>query len=342
MSKLIVALAALASVGIASAQSTVTLSGKFGVAQQQAIGAVGGLAVTDGDVRFTAVEDLGGGLKATASMELRVRGRGNVDAGPAACSNVAFDAADYPDGKIPKGALVDCPAANDGVGGRNATVGLSGGFGSVTLGAVEAGNGIMGLGFAGAPVSLATGYDGAILSGVANVDWFAYTTPAVFPGLTATVQRIDSIGAPGGGRGTSANLVGANYVTGPVAAAVDFTKFSNDRTRVRASASYNLGVAKLGIGFEDNKKNGIYSDGSQLAMGVSVPMGAITLGAVYAVNKEGSSTLGDGKAQGWGIGADYALSKRTALNVSYGDRTKLAGVADNNGDQYRIRLMHSF
>ncbi len=328
MKKTLIALAALAATG-AFAQSSVTISGKYAVAHQKAIGKQAGLATTDGDVRFTAVEDLGGGLKATAALELRVRGRGNSDAG----SDNALDAAKN----------------NLGVGGRNATVGLSGDFGSVTLGSVEAGNGIIGRGFAGAPVSLADGYDGAVLSGVANVDSFAYTTPALIPGLTATLTRVDSVGNPGSGRNTgglytvlSGNVIGASYAAGALSAGVDFTSFNNDRTRLRASASYNLGVATIGAGFEDNKKNGNFTDGTQLALGVSVPMGAVTLGAIYAMNEEGTSSLGAGKASGWGIGADYAFSKRTALNVSYADRLQKAGADDSKGDQYRVRLMHSF
>lgn len=204
----------------------------------------------------------------------------------------------------------------------------------------------MGLGFAGAPVNLQSGYDGAVLSGVANVDYFNYTTPALVPGLTLGYTRADSIGSPAlsgaTAMGLAANGIVMNYANGPIAVVADYTAFNNDRTRMRLSASYNLGMFKVGGGFEDNKKNGLYSDGTQQALGVSVPMGAVTLGAVYAANKEGSSTLGVGKTQGWGFGADYAFSKRTVLNFSYGDRSKLAGVSDSNGEQYRVRLMHSF
>ena len=304
MKKSLIALAVIAVSGTAFAQSTVTLSGKFATAQQKAIGGVAGLAVTDGDVRFTAVEDLGGGLKANASMEIAIRGR------TAAAPN------HY----------------------RNSTVGLSGGFGSVTLGAVEAGNGIVGLGFAGAPVSLASGYDGAVLSGAGNVDLAAYTTPALIPGLTATLMRVDSITAPGAGKSINANVIGVNYKAGALTAALDSTTYSTDKTRIRASASYDLGVATVGVGFEDNKK-AADTEGTQLAMGVRVPMGAITLGFIYASSDENTTNK---KTTGWGVGADYAFSKRTTLNVSYGDRTKLAGATDDNGDQYRIRLTHAF
>ncbi|HMN92522.1 MAG TPA: porin [Hydrogenophaga sp.] len=322
MKKTLIALAAVAATGVAFAQSSVTLSGKFGVGFGKAIAGDSGLVVTDGDIRFTATEDLGSGLRATAAMELRVRGRGSVDAGPAACT------------------ALPCPAANSGVGGRNATVSLAGGFGSVTLGAVEAGNGIIARGFAGAPVALQTAYDGAILSGPANVDWFMYTSPQLIPGLTANYQRVDSITAPGAGKGAlQANVVGVNYAAGPISAGLDYTQFSNDRKRVRLSASYDLGVARVGFGMEDNRSIA-GSDGRQYALGVSAPLGPVTVGAVYARN--GEAFTGGGQSRGWAIGADYNLSKRTAVNFTYGDRQRVNGANDANGDQYRIRLMHSF
>jgi len=298
---------AAAALSMGAMAQNVTLSGKFAVGYGKSIGGQSNLGVTDGDVRFTASEDLGGGMKASTSMEVRVRGRGT--------------------------GVVD---------GRNATVSLSGGFGSVTLGAVEAGNGIIGLGFAGAPVALASGYDGALLAGVANVDWFNYTTPALFPGLTAKVERVDGIGGPGMGaaKGVSGNILGANYSAGALAAAADYTDFSNNRTRVRLSGSYNLGIATIGLGWEDNKKTA-NSDGTQTAFGVTVPLGAVTAGLIFARNQEsGVGAAGQvGTSQGWGVGMNYALSKRTAINASYGDRTR--GVA-GDGAQYRLRVMHSF
>jgi len=189
MKKTLVAIAALALVGAASAQSTVNLTGKFRFAYDAkndgtgaATAKTNGFGVTDGNVTFAAVEDLGGGLKAGATMDVRVRGRG------------------------PAG-VVD---------GRDATVWLAGGFGTLVGGAVESGNGIIGLGGAGAPVIGLD--DGIALAGASNVDWLAYTTPNM-GGFTATVQIVDSIGAPtGGGLQGSATLqdgtlIGAGYST---------------------------------------------------------------------------------------------------------------------------------
>jgi predicted porin len=300
MKKTLIAVAA-AALSMGAMAQNVTLSGKFAVGYGKAIGGASNFHVTDGDVKFSASEDLGGGLKASTAMEVQVRGR---------------------------------PAAGaTNVNGRNATIGVSGGFGSITLGAVDAANGIVGLGFAGAPVSLSTGYDGAILSGGANVDWANYTTPALLPGLTAKLERVDSVGSPGNNRLLAANVIGANYSAGAVAVAVDYTDFNNDRTRIRASGSYNLGIAVLGLGYEDNRGGAAVGGpaGTQTAFGVNVPMGAVSAGLIFAKSEENNT-------QGWGVGMNYSLSKRTTFNVSYGDQTR--GVAD--GTQYRLRLLHSF
>jgi len=299
MKKTLIAVAA-AALSMGAMAQNVTLSGKFAVGYGKAIGGASNFHVTDGDVKFSASEDLGGGLKANAAMEVQVRGRA---------------------------------ATNATINGRNATIGVSGGFGSITLGAVDAANGIVGLGFAGAPVSLANGYDGLILSGGANVDWANYTTPALLPGLTAKLERVDSVTAPGNNRALAANVIGANYSAGAVAVAVDYTDFNNDRTRVRASGSYNLGIAVLGLGYEDNRGGAAVGGpaGTQTAFGVNVPLGAVSAGLIFAKSEENNT-------QGWGVGMNYSLSKRTTFNVSYGDQTR--GVAD--GTQYRLRLLHSF
>ena len=205
------------------------LTGKFGAAytaNKTAAGAKSsGFSVTDGDFVLSAVEDLGGGMKASASMAVRVRGRDANSDGLA-----------------------------DGVGGRDANVNLMGGFGTVTLGAVEAGNGIIGLASAGAPV---IGQDnGVTLDGAGNVDLFQYTTPALIPGLTARFQIVDSIGDPGadGLQAASAlqdaTVVGVAYGAGPLAVNADFTSFGRNaaaatstESRTRLSASSALGVA---------------------------------------------------------------------------------------------------
>ena len=328
MKKTLIALAALAVVSAASAQSTVTLSGKFGSAytnEKLGISTTTGVAqlsakrngfgVSDGNVTFAASEDLGGGLKAGVSMDVRVRGR----------------------------------AAAGSVDGRDATVFVEGGFGRITLGAVEAGNGIIGLASAGAPV---IGQDnGVTLDAAVNVDMAAYSTK--FGAVTATVMVIDSIGAPGAGglQGTiaqlDANLIRLAYAAGPMSVSGDYTSYGRNALgvigtpdkRTRVSGSYNLGVATIGAGFQVKSTLDNVND-KQYMLGVSAPLGAVTVGATYAKRDNDNNAL---DATGYEIGANYALSKRTnvqvaRLNESLDNRP--VGHAVNT--RIRVRLMHSF
>jgi len=344
MKKTLIALAALASVS-AFAQSSVTISGKFGVAYQAGLGGKSNIAVTDGDVNFASTEDLGGGMKAGATIGLRTRGRENT----VSVKDNGTDAV--------KSAYSEV--------GRDATVWVSGDFGKLTAGSIELGNGITGLGWGGANVSLPTDINnGGLLSANAYANVLVYTAPT-FNGVTVSVARADSIGTVGHAatsvkngvetdQGLTANVVGATYVNGPLSVFADYTKFGDlkadgsvyDGKRTRLAASYDFGVAKVGYGVEDNK--GTSRDttgGKQTTFGVSVPMGALTIGAVYAKSDETSGTstaVTQGTAKGFG--ADYSLSKRTVINMSWAkiDRTDGNAATTNEGKEYRVRLMHSF
>jgi len=318
MKKTLIALATLTAVsGAAFAQSSVSLTGKLGyayTANKDAAGAkTNGFGTTDGDWNIAAVEDLGGGLKAGANMALKLRGRGT------------------------QSSVVD---------GRDSSVFLSGNFGTITAGAIEAGNGIIGRASAGAPT---IGQDsGVTLDAAGNVDIVSYTTPALAAGLTATVMAIDSIGAPAadGLQSTAttqdATVFALNYANGPVSAVIDTTSFGQNAaastatdSRVRMSVSYDLGVAKLGAGYQTKKTYAGVKD-TQTMVGVSMPAGAWTLGATYAVRNNDVNTS---DAKGWELGANYAFSKRTALQIATRD---LSINSAASATATRVRLMHSF
>jgi len=330
MKKTLIALAAVAVSSAAMAQ--VTVSGKYAVAYTSTESAAGvkasGFGTTDGDVVFTAAEDIGAGVKAGASLAVRVRGRGNVDSGASA---------------VAAGNTAAIPAQNTGVGARDASVYLQGGFGRITMGSIEAGNGIIGRASAGAPT---IGQDGGVtLDGAANVDMASLSLP--IGAVTATVMLIDSIGAPGAGgmqsaaATTDATLVGLAYAAGPISAGLDHTTFGKNAaaagtdSRTRVSASYNLGVATVGAGYQTKETFAGVSD-NQMMVGVSVPMGAITLGATYAT-KDSDTDAAD--ASGYEVGMNYAFSKRTNLQISY---QSIGLDAGNDATAMRARLMHSF
>ncbi len=232
------------------------------------------------------------------------------------------------------------------VDGRDATVFVSGAFGSITAGAIEAGNGIIGRASAGAPT---IGQDsGVTLDAAANVDILTYTTPALMAGLTATVMVLDSVGAPtadglqAAAATQDATVFALNYANGPLSLGVDTTSLGQNASastgtdsRVRMSVSYDLGVAKVGAGYQTKKTYAGVKD-TQTMVGVSMPAGAWTLGATYAVRNNDVNTS---DAKGWELGANYAFSKRTAVQIATRD---LSINGASSATATRVRLMHSF
>jgi len=261
------------------------------------------------------VEDLGGGLKAGANMALRLRGR-----------DVAVDG-----------------AQSNGARPRDSSMYLTGGFGTVTVGAVEAGNGILGLVTAGGPTYI--GLDNGVqLAAASNVDLLQYTSPAM-NGFSVKALMIDSVGA-GGAQATStsqdATVVGLNYANGPLSAAIDMTNYGlNSLTagadsRTRMSANYNLGVAIVGAGYQTAKTTaGIKKN--ETAVSVSAPFGAFNVGMIYATSKTDGVV---GNNTGYDFAVQYNLSKRTYVALQ-GQSAKTANVAGTNTNT-RVQLAHSF
>jgi len=296
--------------GGAFAQSAATVSGKFGFAYTSGKSGAGvkssGFGVTDGNITFAASEDLGGGMKAGASMDVRVRGRGAAG-------------------------VVD---------GRDAYVYLSGGFGEIRGGAVDAQYQTL--------IDLAHPQQGVGLDscntkfncGDAFVDMLQYTTPSM-SGFTASVMLADANGA-GGMQSTAATRdsvqLGLAYSNGPINAGFEYTSFGANasvglsKSRYRLSGNYNLGVVTLGAGFGSEKYAAFTQ--KEYALGVAAPLGPVTVGLNYVSAKSNGTT-----ESGWEAVADYAMSKRTSVQVSY--RSEDANLA-NNITLFRTRLMHKF
>ncbi len=321
MKKTLIALAVLAASGASFAQSSVSLTGKLRFAYGTTSSATGvntsGVGVTDGDWNIAAVEDLGGGLKAGANMSLRLRGR---DAATDALSGAAA-------------------SGTQGARPRDSSLYLTGGFGTLTVGAIEAGNGILGLVTAGGPTFI--GLDnGTQLAGASNVDILSYKTPSV-NGFSATLATLDAVGANGSENGGSNKLIAVSYAVGALSAAADYTDYGTAAAatagkRTRMSANYDLGAARIGVGYQ-LADNGAADDKSERAIGVSVPMGPWVLGAVIASSKVNGASA---SATGYDFSAQYNLSKRTYVALQ-GQSTKAAG-ATASATTTRVQLAHSF
>lgn len=320
MKKTLVALAALAATG---AFAQVSITGKLGFSYQKNATPAGGsanhgMAMADGDLNFAAMEDLGGGMKAETKIAFAARGRDNSQAA------------------------------------RDATIGLTTTFGKFTLGSVESCSAH--LNTAGAPVSLATGHDsaGGPIDICGNIDIARFDVPVGPVVLGAayidSIHRQLGVGTAAGAGDLTANLLAASYASGPLSVALDHTVYSGnaaaqaalgvhvkDLTRTRLSGSYDLGVAKLGLGFQTNNN----SKASQSNFSVNVPMGALQAGLVYSARNGQDAAPGLAAADSrtaTAVGLQYNLSKMTNVNASYSTYSNSAVM----GNEFRLRLMKSF
>jgi predicted porin len=329
MKKSLIALAALAAVTAASAQSTVVISGTFGSAYQSyETGAVAEVAntsttvggslgsaavaaktnkgispVTDASVKFTATEDLGGGLKAIAAGQF---------------------------------------AMNNSRGGavtkEDSSVTLAGNFGSVAFVSTRSSDTAIAANVFASWMPITSFY--ATVSARVSIDTLGYTTPSI-SGFTFSVTQAELTEAAV----TSANkvnILGASYTNGPltVMAAQKSTTgaiaSTAKKNNTELAATYDFGIAKVGLGYDGATTTGAakYTDSNMTSFGVSVPLGAVTVGLNGA--KRGANKFYD-------AGVNYDLSKRTSVRLAYGDLTGTSSSTANwTGKQYRVGLLHTF
>jgi predicted porin len=312
--------------------------------------------LSTGLLGFKGTEDLGGGLKANFVHEM------DLDMDVGALTTTA---------------------------GRDSTVGLSGGFGEVRLGrsytplfSTIGASDVFGTTGAGTVNQF-----GMASTGVRVSNAFFYASPS-FAGVTVRVMAAQNNAQTNTSTGntgkTSAQGLSVTYTAGPlmVAAATGTEKGSSiDRmgatlaTTAAASvaastaaaspdakytgsaitAQYDMGVAKIFAGFTSFKDdNNTKVAGGELTtketnLGVSVPMGAVTLMAAVGNNKASiAGDTGTAKGNDFAIGASYALSKRTTAYVKTGTYNKYK-VSYTGGDSDEVKtnrtsigLRHTF
>jgi predicted porin len=329
MKKTLIALAALASVGAASAQSSVTLAGTvaYGVQLDRTVDSTKsgrGLAVTDAFFVLKGVEDLGGGLSA------------------------AFDTKLETDTAARKSALLRTDTG----------LALTGGFGVLSLRNTRSTdlltNALV------APSYLPDGiYDSSnVLSRVAiDVVTYGLKFSNGFSGSVQYLEQKDgnvtsttAAAAAAGGTGAAAYVLNGGYAAGPLDVKLAYKgiiqKATGAKDSAELSAVYDFGMAKVGFGYDGaSVEKGATVTAAQafykkdaLGVGVSVPFGAFTVGANYAVR--GKAKLAEAVAQ-------YNFSKRTYVNASWGKQnadatqTNAVGGTESN-QQYRVALRHDF
>ena len=306
MKKTLIALAVLAASGASFAQVTITGSLAMGykATTSSAAGDKSGLGVDTSEIDFMATEDLGGGMKATAKMGLAGADRSNESALTTAA-----------------------------VAGRDASLVLTGGFGAVALTSTRSADYLSG-GLSGVA---GIGFDLKVFGVRRIADAISYSVPVGPVSLTLQHQEnsITSIPTSGGlgvgATGSSAqrlNVISATYAPGKLAANIQYLSYDNRDNAVgsntadyvtRANGNYDFGMAKLGLGYSQANYSG-GGTAKEGLVGVSVPLGAVTLGAQWGQRKVEDATgtaIANGTFHGSGLNAAYALSKRTSIVGMY-------------------------
>ena len=360
MKKSLIAIAALAAVGAASAQSSVTLygladvyvgQGKTSTTDVEGVKTVtkstgfnsGGLQGSRVGVK--GVEDLGNGLKAVFNYEM------------------GFDAID--------GHLTANGSSDVGFG-RRAVVGLQGGFGSVLLGRDY--TPLFNLLAASTPNGMANTWETTTdafqtrANGVHYAGNFAGVGVQAFGGYAKETNKtfINGVLTPAttdvDTKSTGYGL-GLSYANGPFMVGVAGQQFKGENGGVTVSkdteagvgASYDFGAAKLFANYVHLKNEaGVYEEKTQEAnIGVNVPLGAATLMAQYGHNRlkdyDNGVQVGKAKGNDWVVGANYAFSKRTDVYARVGrmDDLKFKDMAGNTvgsskAESFGVGLRHKF
>lgn len=339
MKKSLIALAAMAAVGAASAQSGVTLYGivdagiKYEVkktpkGKERVFGRnSGGLSSSRWGLK--GQEDLGNGLYAVFDVQ------------------AGFDSID---GEFKNGF------------GRRSVVGLKGGFGQVLIGydtlpvdiAVD-GHTAMGLGakYQGKARGLHyTGnFSGVGIHAFAGYGYVREDNPDIKP--PAGVKKVVEVEGRGYGVG-----LGLSYETGPFSIGAAVQKFETKRdvaaliergvniakredtrkaetTEFGVGASYDFTSAKLFAHYVSTKDKGAKAK-QQMGVGVSVPMGAFTIDAQYAYNRQDKD-----KGHNFGVRGIYSLSKRTDL-YAVAKRSGVWKDRDTETDTFAVGIRHKF
>ena len=344
MKKTLIALAVLTVSGASFAQSSVSIDGIIDAGFLSAdykgtrVSGIANNGTSTSQINFRGTEDLGGGLKATFRVETdwnTVSNNGNTGAKKA-------------DGTL---------AAASTFGNGEIRVGLAGGFGSIDMGAVNYNT--LGTYLTGQPFGTAIGSgfrstavnDVQAVSAVRSDNSVKYVSPN-FSGFTVSLYNANKQTKSGTAAATDTNFsttfgaydmqgtkeVGVNYANGPIVASFSNLKqdYTGTGTGVGATestvntlgANYTMGAVKLFVLNQTNKTNTNSVNNKYTTVSAAYTMGATTVMAQAGTLK---NVLGQ-KSDLVALGADYALSKRTAVYARYESIDDKAGVISAAGN----------
>ena len=350
MKKSLIALAALAAVTAASAQSSVTVSGALilGVGTTELGSATSDMQIvrSTGNIGFSGTEDLGGGLKAGFNFQTTF--------GQAAATDKTVSVA----------------GQRTLLGDRQAHLTLSGGFGTVLVGksanAVKSMGGIYdvsglplinGLGTGDSAGSFSTAGNIEVAAGDTNAriiygDAFSnqltYSSPSIngfsiSVGMTP-VQTV-STGVGDDSVGKDSYSYSLSYSNGPLNVGVNLSDVQGGTAPYQlttVAANYDLGVAKIGVAQQSVRLDSGTNPGNATAITASIPLGAGAIGVGYGrrlASTSSSTSFGDDVKHTF-VGYKHNLSKRTAISAIMSNIDRTGTTTDLK--ETHILIGHSF
>lgn len=291
MKKTLIALAALTAASASFAQATI--SGEFaygyytGTTPDNTNTTASGFGIDTSLLNISANEDLGGGMSVKAAMSLSTA------------------------------------AGNGNAVGDAQSLTLTTPVGALSLLTYKPGD--WATGAAGGATWY--GLDGKVLGARSWRDAVAFTMP-VSSALSVSAAYLEPSNVIGEGTGTDGTTgqslwnVGAKYTVGGLVAQGAYLAYNaagataaTTSSVTRLGASYDMGVAKVGVGVQMGK-SGDGSTNTQTALSASAPLGAnLSVNGTFASNNTVSNsafTAGlAGTRTGYMLGLQYNLSKRT-------------------------------
>ncbi|MDO9089923.1 MAG: porin [Burkholderiaceae bacterium] len=361
MKKSLVALAALAVVGVASAQSSVTLFGVVDATWAHGSGSGAGSSsktqlthsgLTTSRLGFRGTEDLGGGMSASFWLEAAVIN----DDGSGAATNTNNQAT----GAAPAGALVGRQGLTFG---RRSTVSLAGNWGELRAGRDYTPHfwtltefdpfGTLGVGSTLTLVSTIGG-----VTAVRASNSVGYLTPNKLGGFSGWLQHYrgenNQIGAVTDKDGTGTSLR-IGYAAGPakIYLATGTTKYATgDIRQSNLGASYDFKVVNLMAQVtRERVSSAVAVAGRGALIGGHIPVGGAGL-VRLAYSTYRTDAGASPKSTKIALGYVHNLSKRTALYTTYARVRNSGGAAvglngavtaaSSNSSGYDIGFRHSF
>ena len=359
MKKSLIALAVLATAGVASAQSSVTLFGvvdaTLAFGKGSGVGSSSKTQLTNSGYNgsrlgFRGTEDLGGGMSASFWLEAGVAN----DDGAGVATNTNNQATG--------GAIAGIGGGQGLTFNRRSTVSLAGGWGELRLGrdyspqfwnlTVFDPYGTNGV---GTTQTLKSSLGGPVTVRASNA--IGYFLPGGLGGFYGQVQHYlgenNKTGAAteNDGKGTALRL---GYAAGPVnvALATSSTKYATGTIKTtNLGGQYDFGVAKL-MGHYNRDRVGSTPSvtGKGYLIGGLIPMGAGEIRLAYSTYK--TDVAGTPKSNKYALGYVHNLSKRTALYTTVARVSNSGGAAqalngavtavNNKSTGYDFGIRHSF